>query len=147
MRRIILDTSVVIKWFLRDEDDVDVSDMLFEDFRNKKILVSEPYLIDYELSNVISLAVKRNRISLDDGAELIDKFHSLPIIKHTFTIENTIQVFHNSLNLNISSYDSYYVTLSEYFNAPFYTADISLVKKCFGVIKNIKELSSYKKDR
>ena len=59
MRRIILDTSVVIKWFLRDEDDVDVSDMLFEDFRNKKILVSEPYLIDYELSNVISLAVKK----------------------------------------------------------------------------------------
>lgn len=124
---IIVDTSVIIKWLLPDEDD-SLAIKIKNKFALKDVTITIPYLTYYEVSNVLAIAVKRKRINQEISKKLYNAFLDLE-----FTVYATKELFTRaliiSLELDISSYDASYIALAEYLQIPFVTADRKLLNK------------------
>ena len=144
MNKIILDNAIIVKWYLKDEEYSAEAEKIFNDFRNGKMVLAEPFLLYYEFNNVINIALKRKRLSQDDALKSLSSFLSLPMIQYSFLEEHYTHIFKNAIQLNISSYDSTYITLSEYMNLPFFTADKILLEKTKRFNTNIKYIDEYK---
>jgi predicted nucleic acid-binding protein len=143
MNKVILDNSVIVKWYLQDEESSDQAFKIFQDLIDKKIILSEPYLIYYEFNNVINIAVKRGRIDIKDAINAIELFNSLPIIKYDFLDEHYKNIFKNAVDLGISSYDSSYISLAKEINTPFFTVDKDLITKCKSFSNNVRHINEY----
>ncbi len=143
MNKVILDNSVIVKWYLQDEESSDQAFKIFQDLIDKKIILSEPYLIYYEFNNVINIAVKRGRIDIKDAINAIELFNSLPIIKYDFLDEHYKNIFKNAVDLGISSYDSSYISLAKEINTPFFTVDKALITKCKSFSNNVRHINEY----
>jgi predicted nucleic acid-binding protein len=143
MNKVILDNSVIVKWYLQDEESSDQVFKIFQDLIDKKIILSEPYLIYYEFNNVINIAVKRGRIDIKDAINAIELFNSLPIIKYDFLDEHYKNIFKNAVDLGISSYDSSYISLAKEINTPFFTVDKDLITKCKSFSNNVRHINEY----
>ena len=143
MNKVILDNSVIVKWYLQDEESSDQAFKIFQDLMDKKIILSEPYLIYYEFNNVMNIAVKRGRIGIKDAINSIELFNSLPVIKYDFLNEHYKTIFKNAVDFGISSYDSSYITLAKEINVPFFTVNKALVTKCKSFSGNAIYIDEY----
>lgn len=137
--QIIVDSSVVAKWYLPDEP----SEQAFkikQDFENNLLVLAEPLLIYYEVNNIIRSAAKSFRVNKQEADKAFGAFLGL-----NFRIHHSRQLLESALSkaldLDISSYDASYIALAEYLEIPFYTADEKLVKKAKS--KFVKSLADY----
>ena len=131
MKKFVVDTSVVLKWYLSDEHGVRQALSLLEEFFEGKIALHAPDLIDYEFVNAMWVAGKIGRISVEDRDTAVKNFLDIEIIKTD--IENlfeTILTF--STEHNRSCYDASYLALSAIIGAPFVTSD----KKLYNAVKS-----------
>jgi predicted nucleic acid-binding protein len=124
---IIVDTSVIVKWLLPDEEDITAT-QIKQAFTLKTLTISIPHLTYYEVGNVLKMAVKRERINKETADKLYQAFFTLKFVpyatKNLFTT-----ALSQSMGLDISIYDASYVALSEYLQVPFVTADQKLLKR------------------
>src|SRR4030066_2020347 len=108
-KRYVLDTSVVAKWYYKkDERDLKNASIIYNLLKSENNIFFAPDLLIYELLNIYRTKVeldneKINRIIL----ELYDLIVILGVSKNIF-----LKAFLNSRNLNISFYDSIYLSLS-----------------------------------
>lgn len=139
---IIIDSSVVAKWYLLDEPSESASRIKL-DFLAGTTLLAAPLLIYYEVNNIIRSASLSFRISQSQAKKAYGAFLEL-----NFTTYHSKQLLEEALQtaleINISSYDATYIALAEYLNVPFYTSDEKLVEKAGS--KLVKNLESYGKD-
>jgi predicted nucleic acid-binding protein len=126
-RTIIVDTSVIIKWLLPDEDE-SLAGKIKQAFATKDLAIAIPYLTYYEVSNVLAIAVKRKRISEETSKKLFTAFLDLEFIVYA-TKELFTRSLAKSLEFTISSYDASYIALAEYLRVSFVTADKKLLNK------------------
>lgn len=130
---IILDASVIIKWFLQEEGSIAAlkfKDAVIEE--RESIVV--PDLILYEVTNVLRFkkAVKEEIITevipflFDIGLEIIAPSKRL--------IQDAL---HLSFVTELSIYDSVYLALANEINAAFITADKRILQQAepFAVVK------------
>src|SRR5260221_4571793 len=89
---IIVDTSVIIKWLLPDEEDVTAM-QIKQAFTAKTLTISIPHLTYYEVGNVLKMAVKRERISKEIAKKLYSAFVDLE-----FVVYATKDLFTNALS-------------------------------------------------
>ncbi|MBI2326905.1 type II toxin-antitoxin system VapC family toxin [Candidatus Curtissbacteria bacterium] len=140
VKNVVLDSSVIAKWFLPDETFKSYALKIKEDFVNRKVIVSVPTLIFYEVSNLLKTAIKRLRINKHIAIKAYQGFLDL-----NFLVHSSVDLFKTSLekaiDLDISSYDAAYVALAEYLKSPLYTADDNLIKKSKS--KLVKSLKDY----
>jgi len=127
-KRYVLDASVVSKWhYDKNEDDLNNATIIYNILNSDKHIFFAPDLIVYELLNIY-----RTKLELDDEkideilSEIYDSIVILGINKNTFS-----KAFKTARELNISLYDSIYLSLSEDLNAQLITAD----KKLFRAVK------------
>ena len=139
MINLILDSSIVAKWFLPEEQN-DIALKIKEDFVNKKITISAPTLIFYELNNILKTAVKSLRIGKKKAVNAYEGFLDLGIIVYSSKdlFKNTLD---RAMNLDISSYDASYIVLADYLKTPLFTADQKLLTKAKS--KFIRSLQDY----
>jgi len=141
MNSLVVDASVVLKWYIPDEQ-IECADRIKIDFLDKRVLLLAPSIIHYEINNVVLNAVKSNRLSLNKATLALRdfyysdiKFHSSPsLLLFSFKVAE---------KLNISSYDASYVALCQMAKAPFYTADPRLLEKVKNKVPLVKPLASY----
>ena len=128
MINLILDSSVIAKWFFPNEEESDIALKIKEDFVNKKITISAPTLLFYEVNNILKTAVKSLRIKKEKAIRAYRGFLDLGIIVYSSEelLENTLD---KAMNLDLSSYDASYIILADYLKAPFFTADKKLLSK------------------
>lgn len=138
---IIIDASVVAKWLLTDEEDTG-SILLKKEFTEKNVFICIPDLIFYEVNNFLKSAVSSGRITANLAKAMYGEFLNLHFIVYS-SKELFINTLKKALELNISSYDASYISLAEYLEIPFYTADTKLIKKA-GKNPLIKNLKDYK---
>lgn len=137
-KTIIVDSSVIAKWFLPDEP----SEQAFrvkQDFTNKLLLLAEPSLIYYEVNNIIRSAAVSFRVNKKEANEAYGAFLELNfIVYHSKQfLEHTLQ---KAIDLDVSSYDASYIALAEYLNIPMYTADKKLLLKTkSNLIRDLKD--------
>lgn len=130
MRSAILDTSVVIKWFHREnEEDVDKALLLRQAYLEGALNVIVPELLFYEFGNFLS---HRSGLKPGDMLTSIRVLWSLGMEVHQIDStlsEDMVQLAHHH---NISAYDAAFVALSQSLAAPLVTADRTLHEKCSG---------------
>jgi predicted nucleic acid-binding protein len=69
--KIVVDASIAVKWYIRDEIDADRAIDMLLDYEKGKIKLIVPALFYYETGNAINTAVIRKRITEEEGQGII----------------------------------------------------------------------------
>lgn len=135
---IILDCSVVAKWFFPSEEDGKVALKIRDLFLSKKISISVPVLIYYEINNLIRTAIKSLRINEKLAKEAYQGFLELDLIAYS-SKELMEMALEKAVSIDVSSYDASYLALAEYLKIPLITADQKLIDKAkTDLVQNLK---------
>jgi predicted nucleic acid-binding protein len=136
---VILDSSVIAKWFF-SEVDTDKALEIKEKFTNNSISIAVPVLLYYEINNILKTAVKTFRIDPKEALKAYNAFLKLNFI--TYSSELIMgKILEIAMRFDISSYDAAYISLAEYLQIPFLTADQKLLDKVpVKLVQNIKKL-------
>ncbi|MEW5767117.1 MAG: type II toxin-antitoxin system VapC family toxin [bacterium] len=78
-KRLVVDSSVALKWWLDDEEFVEEARAIL-----KKVAASEIELVVlglwfYEIANGLNVAVRRQRISSKRGAEFVEELQAIEV--------------------------------------------------------------------
>ena len=136
---IILDSSVIAKWFFPEESG-QLALKIKDDFTTNVTSISAPLLLYWEINNLLKTATKRSRITAKSAVSVYEAFLKLNFIVYS-SEELMTKTLKIAIRFDISSYDASYVALAEYLQKPFFTADQKLLSK---VISNfVFDLKSY----
>ena len=136
---IILDSSVIAKWFFPEESG-QLALKIKDDFTANVTSISAPLLLYWEINNLLKTATKRSRITAKSAVSVYEAFLKLNFIVYS-SEELMAKTLKIAIQFDISSYDASYVALAEYLQKPFFTADQKLLSK---VISNfVFDLKSY----
>ena len=137
----IIDSSVILKWLLKDETHRKESLKIRKNFVEGKILVLVPALLFYEAGNGLFAAVRKRRISSSIAESLFNKLLALDL---PFRDMQNLgkEILEIALKKNVSFYDAAYAALAKEMNGEFFTADKRLynnLKTEFPQVKFIEE--------
>ena len=132
---IIIDASVITKWFI-DETDSDKAEKIKEQFINEKINIIVPSLLNYEVLNALKYSKLFRLDELNLVGESIENYGFNVILIKDDVREKMVEI---AVNHDISIYDASYIALAEKFNTQLITADEKISKK---LPKNLKMLIS-----
>ncbi|MBI2443351.1 MAG: type II toxin-antitoxin system VapC family toxin [Candidatus Levybacteria bacterium] len=124
---LILDSSVIAKWFFPENDSEKVL-KIKESFTNNTVSVVIPVLLYYEINNLLKTAIKMFRINENDAIKVYKAFLKLNFVSYSseLLLEKTLET---AVRFDISSYDASYVALAEYLQVTFLTADQRLLQR------------------
>ena len=123
--RYVVDASVAVKWYLRDEDSLDAADSLLADFRDDRGQLLAPEQIRYEVPSAFRNALRTNRLTLEQARRAIRGFLAWPII----TVRDDRMILAAcdlSVRFGCSFYDGLYLALAESTHYPLIHADLRL---------------------
>ncbi len=127
MNTAVLDTSVIIKWFHREnEDDVDKALLLQRAYLEGALDVIVPDLLVYEFGGFLRF---RSGLEPGDAVAAIRTLWSLGLIIHPVDSLLSEQIVDISIRRQVTAYDAAFVALADFLSAPFITADHMLHEK------------------
>jgi predicted nucleic acid-binding protein len=136
--RFVVDSSVVLKFYLHDEDLVDRAHEVLQAYAEGRIELLAPFVLLYEVPGSIRKAVLKKRISWAKAHTLVGAFITLPLPFVTPDPTTSRQVvtraFDLSEQLNRSFYDAVFVAFAEMLDVPFLTADGPLARSAAAVV-------------
>ena len=125
MKRIVIDTSVVLKWYLVDEEHGQKALGILDKYVSNELDILAPSLLEYEVINGLIIAKKRGRITEKKILTAIDGFISLEIKLINLSLFYP-QVIHYSDIYSRSAYDASYLALADDERISLVTADKGL---------------------
>jgi predicted nucleic acid-binding protein len=125
LKRIVIDASVALKWFLADEEYGQKALGILDKYVSKEIDILAPSLLEYEVINGLLIAKKRGRIEEEKVLMAADGFASLELNLRNISFFYPKVIEYCSL-FNRSAYDSSYLALADEEKVPFVTADRGL---------------------
>lgn len=128
MKRIVIDASVVLRWYLADETHIKASIEIMEGYVFQELNILAPNLLEYEVLNGLYIAGKKGRIDPKLLIMAVEGFFDLGIeIKD---ISSSFQkILHFSEVYDITVYDSSYLSLASKEGIELVTADEKLYNK------------------
>lgn len=133
-RKIVIDSSVIVKWLLsQNEDHIKQAQKLLDEIRQGKVVCFAPELVKYEIGNAI--LNKNVPAIISDLA--IDTFYRLPVNFIAETNEFAYSSFQIAAEYKITYYDASFISLAQQENAILVTDNI----KHQGKASNIKVIS------
>jgi predicted nucleic acid-binding protein len=121
LKLIVVDASVALKWQFDDEEYVAQALMLRDDFFLKGVIqVIAPHLLVYELTNGITVASRKKRISPDRANEMLNNLLALGVELRNIEPLSALEL---ALMHNISAYDAAYLSLAKSENCELWTGD------------------------
>jgi len=123
--RYILDCSVAAKWYLLDEEEVDVAQLIQAKLGKGTLELHAPELLRYEVGNVLSKAHRssRPRLSRMESERAFDNFCHLNITFHSLGPSALQEAFSFANRFHRNYYDSCYLWLAEKLDCPWLTAE------------------------
>lgn len=137
MSEIIIDASVVVKWFI-EEIDSDKARFLRDKFIDGKIELTVPSLLYFEVLNALKYSQLFDPSELNDAGESLENYGF-----NVITIKNKIRkhMIKVAVDHEVSIYDASYLGLSIGLGKIYCTADEKIIKKLPSTMKkNIKNL-------
>ena len=139
MKRMVLDASVVLKWYLVDEELGVKAISLLGEYVSNELDILAPSLLEYEIMNGLMIAQKRGRIKEEKILSAIEGFDNLGInlrnLSHLYP-----QVIHFCKTYNRSVYDASYMALALDEGISLITADEGLFNSIRKDLKWVKWL-------
>ncbi len=143
MKRIVIDTSVVLKWYLVDEEYSQKALSILDKYVSNEIDILAPSLLEYEVINGLVIAKKRGRIQEKKILTAIDGFMSLEIKLINLSLYYP-RVIHYSKIYNRSAYDASYLALADDEGISLVTADKGLYNVVKKDLKWVESLGDFK---
>lgn len=134
--RVVLDASVVARWVIPGEPWERESVLLKDMVARGHLEAHAPALLLYEVSSVLSRAVRGGIISEASAKEALGLLEHL-IIAHPVEWGDAPEILELSLKTGLTVYDSAYVHLSARLGAVLVTADEELASRGEGVARTI----------
>jgi predicted nucleic acid-binding protein len=124
MEDVVIDASVVVKWFVEEEFD-DEALKLRDAYVEGAIRLSSTALMPFEVMNGLHVA-NNNEQFLTAAADSLTQYGIRLFLPLGPYLSNTIKV---SGRNSVSIYDASYVALAERLGCLLYTADMELIKR------------------
>jgi predicted nucleic acid-binding protein len=144
LKRVVIDASIVLKWYLADEKYGHAALGLLEDYLSNEVDILAPSILEYEVVNGLIIAQKRGRIKEKMILQAVEGFMNLEISLrdlHLFypKVLHYCQIFHRS------AYDASYLALADEESVSLITADEGLYRAVEKELKWVKWLAGVKK--
>lgn len=139
MKKLVVDSSVIVKWLHEEEPYSDHADKIIEDVKNGKTILFVPELAKYEVGNALLFSKK---VSPDEVKVLLESFYLLPIQFVVQSESNANATYKIAYDAHITYYDASFIALAKQESAVLITDNI----KHQGKTSEIKviSLSKYK---
>lgn len=125
MRCVVVDASVILKWYLDDEKDSQKALSLLARYVSDELEIIAPSLLEYEVVNGLIIAQKRGRIKEEKIITAISGFIDLGI-----KLKSLLHLYHKVLHYcktyNRSAYDASYMAIADEEGIPMITSDRGL---------------------
>ncbi len=142
--QLVVDASVVVPELLRSQDEpyTDIARQVFTHFHEGRIRLIAPEHIRAEVGHALLRAVRRRRISAQQGADALDLFYSwqLETVRHTGVLLGGWQL---AQRYGCSFYDAGYLALAVMNNCRFIHADGKLRNALRGQFPNELWIEAY----
>lgn len=122
---IIIDASVVVKWFI-EENDSDKAVFIRDKFIDGKVELYVPTLLYFEVLNALKYSQLFKPNELEDAGESIENYGFKVILIKNEIRKHMIKV---AVDYDLSIYDASYLGLSIGLEKIFCTADEKIIKK------------------
>ncbi len=133
MKRIVIDASVVLKWYLSDEEHGERALDILEAHVSDHLSLLAPALLEFEVANGLAIAKRRARVEDGDALKAMDGFTNLGIGLYPLS-PLFRKVLDYSDRYNISAYDAAYAALADDLKIHVVTAD----KRLFNATRKLK---------
>jgi predicted nucleic acid-binding protein len=125
MSRLVVDSSVVVKWFVVEPYSTEARRIL-DDYQNGVLTLLAPDLINAEIGNIVWKKHVFQGMAAADAQLVIDTFRALPLTQ-TPTAALLDSAYRLAVTHRRTVYDMLYVALSVQEACQFVTADEKLV--------------------
>lgn len=125
----VIDSSVAVKWYLRDEDLLPQADAMLEAVGNGAVLTTAPNLARHEVSRAITVAIRTGRITPDEGQSDIQSFLLSPLPLPVDEDWLIIDAAARAIETGVAVYDAMYLSLAEKVDFQYVTADRKLFNR------------------
>ena len=122
----ILDCSVTMNWCFEDECDF-YSESILKSLEHHRAIV--PPLWHLEVTNVLLIAEKRNRLTSAESTRFLDLLNSLPIYTSDLILSMP-EVLTTARAYKLTSYDATYLLLAMHEGVELSTKDTALIHAC-----------------
>lgn len=144
MKQVVIDASVVLKWYLADEKYGHAALGLLEDYLSDEVDILAPSILEYEVINGLIIAQKRGRIKEKMILQAIEGFVNLEISIRDLHLFYP-KVLHFCRIFRLSAYDASYLALADEEGISLVTADQGLYNIVKKELKWVKWLGEVKK--
>lgn len=137
MERLLLDTSIIVKWY-HEEENTDIARLILEKHKQRIVSIIVPDILGLELANALKFGIK---FPDQIVKESISSFYALDLSFIPLTrkiIEGAVQLI---TELSITSYDAVFLYLAQSEKIPLITADRKHHQKKYS--KRIKYLDEF----
>ncbi|MBI3023134.1 MAG: type II toxin-antitoxin system VapC family toxin [Thaumarchaeota archaeon] len=124
MEEVVVDASVVVKWFVEEEFEKEAL-KLRDSYVEGAISLSSPALMPFEVMNGLQVA-NNNEQFLTDATESLTQYGIRLFLPLGPYLSDTMKVSGRS---SVSTYDASYVALAERLGCLLYTADTELINR------------------
>jgi len=142
LKRIVLDASVALKWYLADEEGSAEAFDLLKRHISDDLEIIAPALLQYEVINGLMVARKRGRIHEEVIISAIEGFVKLGF-RFVGLSGHYSRVAYYCRAYNRSACDASYLALAEAEQIPFITADERLYKAVMKELDWVKWLGDH----
>jgi predicted nucleic acid-binding protein len=144
VKRIVIDASVVLKWYLSDEEHGDRALDILEGHASDSISLHAPALLEFEVANGLAIAKRRGRVEDEAALKAMEGFTEIGIELYPLS-----PLFPKVLaycdRYKISVYDAAYVALADDLKTKVVTADKLLFKSTRN-LKFVKWIGEFRID-
>ena len=120
MKRLVADTSVIIKWIDQQEEDSQKANLILEAIHKREIELVLPHFAQLEIANILQQTKKFSQERTKEG---LVNFFGLDPIFVTLGKRNLLDILKIGYEAGITPYDSSFIFAADSNNIPLFTAD------------------------
>lgn len=141
---IVVDTSVAIKWAIKEEDS-HIALALLSEWTDKGLIILAPGLLSYETTNVFHQRIRKGQLSLREAQTALSEI-IFDLI--TFDFADTPDLCARAIQLAQqfglpATYDAQYLALAESKACEFWTADLRMWNSLQGKLAWVHLMPNY----
>ena len=139
---VVVDASLAAKWLIEEEDS-DRAHALLRAWVSRDINRAAPYLMPFEVANILHRRVARGELTVGDGARLIAR-----LLGSQLELRQTSNLHARALELASllrqgAAYDAHYLALAETLDCELWTADERFYRAASSSATNIRWIGEF----
>ena len=127
--RVVVDASVIAKWFIPGEPWEAEARVLEERIVTGEVEAYAPSLLLYEVASIMLKAAHRSILRLDDGIKALEALGQIGLKIQENSWSDLTEILKIATTTRLTVYDSTYLHLAKKLNAKLITADMELKQR------------------